>query len=105
MFVLNNPWSVPTISGDSIGVRPAARVDEESFMLDYDERIGRPEKRRVRGANRDRAAAHVRRVPIAVSAPNERRSIMDEHADNLACDLLMERLDASVDCRFVPEIV
>jgi hypothetical protein len=103
--VLNNRWSVPTLCGDSIGVRPSARVDEESFVLDCDERIARPEKRLMRGANRDRASAGVRGVPMAVDAPNERVSIVDGRVDQLACDLLMERLDASVDWRFVPEIL
>ena len=74
-------------------------------MLDHDERIARPERRLVRGANRGRVSARARGVPTAVIAPNGRLSIVDEHVDDLACDLLMERLDASVDVRFVPEIV
>ena len=41
---------------------------------------------------------------MAIIAPNGHLSIVDEHVD-LACDLLMERIDASVDGRFVPEIV
>jgi hypothetical protein len=41
----------------------------------------------------------------AIIAPNGRLSIVDEQADELACELLMERLDAWVDGRFVPEIV
>jgi hypothetical protein len=87
--------------------------DEEIVMLDYDERMARPEKRRLRGANHDRADAHARRAKMAVIAPNGRAiiapngrlSIVDEQADDLACELLMERLDAWVDGRFVPEIV
>lgn len=42
---------------------------------------------------------------MAVIAPDGRLSVVDEHVDDLACDLLMERIDASVDGRFVPEIV
>ena len=72
-------------------------------MLDYDERVIRPEKRRVPGANRVRAGALGGRVQMAVIAPNGRLSIVAQ-ADDLACDLLMERLDTSVEARFVPLI-
>lgn len=73
-------------------------------MLDYADMIARLEKLPVRGVNRDRASARVRRVPMMVGALNERESTVDEQADNLACDLLMERLNSWVDCRFVPDI-
>ena len=43
-------------------------------------------------------------MPTAVGARNACLSIMDEHADR-SCDLLLERLEASFDGRFVPEIV
>ena len=73
-------------------------------MLDYDERVIRPETRRVPGENRVRAGARGDRVQMAVIAPNGRLSIVDAQADDLACDLLMERLDMSVEARFVPQI-
>jgi hypothetical protein len=41
---------------------------------------------------------------MTIAALNERASTVDEQADNLACDLLMERLNSWVDCRFVPDI-
>jgi hypothetical protein len=84
---------------------PSHLSDEEIFMLDYDERMARPEKRRMREANRDRASARGRQVQTAVIAPNGRLSVVDEQVDDAAIDLLMARLDASVDGRFVPEIV
>jgi hypothetical protein len=43
-------------------------------------------------------------MPIAVRARNACVPIVEEHADR-SCDLLIERLEASFDGRFVPEIV
>lgn len=36
---------------------------------------------------------------------NERVATAQEQVNNSACDLLMERLNASADCRFVPDVV
>src|SRR3569623_528907 len=100
----NNPLEARRVPRDCAGMRFIAHVDEENLMLDHDECIARPEKRRVPGANCLRASAPVRQVHVAFGAPTERLSSVDAHADELACDLLI-RLDASVDARFVPEII
>jgi hypothetical protein len=73
-------------------------------MLDYADMIARMERLPLPGADRDRASARVRRAQMTIAALNERASTVDEQADNLACDLLMERLNSWVDCRFVPDI-
>jgi hypothetical protein len=101
---VNNRLGFPTLCGQTARVRPIARADEEIAMLDHDGRVGRPERRRVRGPDRERASTRERRMPIATGARNACLSIVDEHADR-SRELLMERLDATFDGRFVPEIV